>query len=489
MYVTIPIMQFALLFLSLERLSKHFTLTMTWTKIFVKPYVIQVILCAIWIFLGALLLTFMFIKNQFNFSFIKEQIRSVAPPILGDVVDKLASRRYHCSIDGRLSSVFKTIIIILFIVLIVKPIVLSLGFNLLTPFCCKGKRKKREKYDDRRTTRLVTIFLLLNFFFSFPFYFVSMFKSIFTNIDSTKDTFSIILKICFILRITNIIFECLAFYTFERNSWNFLSKIFYYGTCKKFPIFNKKTDGSTYYTKDPKVKAIIKQTRKDSNDDHEETRKKPKKTIEPEEEQEDDDDDGAFVSESKKQSKTKKDKRPVKSEDKRPFIKPTKKQIIDTNEDETEKIDKKKSNSPDGSEESDDDDEEEEEAAKRKSQTKESEEDEVQPKSKSHRTNSETRIPNGASATIPDKHSEQPIRRRTPSPRESDVDVRQTPSPVRKHSSKPRPSSSERTRHRTKSPSSSSRPRTKPAKKSRQSRSKKPRKDRQTRILEMSDEV
>jgi hypothetical protein len=461
MYVTIPIMQFALLFLSLERLSKH--ITMTWVKIFTKPYLIQVILCAIWIFLIALLTTFMFIKKQFNFSFVKEQIQNIAPPILGDVVSTLASRRHHCSIDGRLSSVFKTVLIILFIILIVKPIALSLGFNFLTPFCCKGRQKRPEKDDDGRTGRLVTIFLLLNFFCSFPFYFASMFKSIFTNIDSTKDTFSIVLKICFILRITNIIFECLAFYIFERNSWNLLSKIFYYGTCKKFPIFKS--------TKDPKVLKVIEQVREDSNDDDEEARIKAKKKKKL-----DEDDDGAMVNKSKKQSKITRDKTPVESENEK-LIKPTKKrsskQTVDTDEDKTEKKIKKKSKSrqkkvekdEDESEgsvtskenskikqaESDDEIEEEEETkevittkkrrsrtkepesdeeetekvtttTKRKSRTKEPESDEEEqeiirtiqrkprsktgeegPKSKSRRNDAEARIPNGTSATTTSK--------------------------------------------------------------------------------------
>ena len=229
-------MQFALLFLSLERLSKHFNLTMTWLKIFTKPYLIQVILSVTWVILIALLVTFMLIRKQFSFNFVKDRVESLAPPLVGDVVSRLASRRYHCSIDGRLSSLFKTLIIVLFVVLIVKPIIFSLGFNLLSPFCCK-KKKIDSKDGEHRTTALVTIFLVLNLVFSFPFYFASMFNSVLTRIDATKDVFNLVLKICFIMRITNIIFECLAFYIFEGNSWALLSKLFYYCTCKKFPIF------------------------------------------------------------------------------------------------------------------------------------------------------------------------------------------------------------------------------------------------------------
>ncbi|CAF3491315.1 unnamed protein product [Rotaria socialis] len=329
MYVTIPIMQFALLFLSLERLQSHFNLSMTWAKIFTKPYLIQVILCVTWLVLLALLTTFMFIKKQFTFNFFKDQAMHLAPPIVGDVLGRLASRRHHCSVDGRLSSVFKTLIIVLFIILIVKPIIISIGFNLLTPFCCKTKRKDRQKQGDRRTTTLVTIFLLLNLFFSFPFYFVSMFNSILTRIDSTKDTFSLILKICFILRITNIIFECLAFYIFERDSWSFISKLFYYGTCKQFPIFKTIPDDDALFTKDPAVLDLMKKAREPSDQDEEDdddrkaknkkkhAKGKAVKKIEPTPkiEPDDDEDDGVFKKVDKKHVKPKRAKTPEPSEE------------------------------------------------------------------------------------------------------------------------------------------------------------------------------
>ncbi len=400
MYVTIPIMQFALLFLSLERLTKHFKLTMTWATIFTKPYLVQVILCGIWIFLVALLVTFMFIKKQFNFSFVKDQVDRIAPPIIGDLVGKVASRRHHCSIDGRLSSVLKTLIIVLFVILIVKPIILSIGFNLLTPFCCKNKRKEREKRGDRRTTKLVTIFLLLNFFFSFPFYLTSMFKSIFTSIDSTKDTFTIILKIVFILRITNIIFECLAFYIFERNSWSLLSKLFYYCTCKKFPIFNQKSDDEVVYTKDPTILAIIHKTdhsntEEEEEDDDEEIQTTPKKKRsikkQPEpvtESESDDDDDGAMGKKPKKKSIIEKVETPVESNDETPIIKrknQSNKKAIETDEDEEdviEKITNKKRKSQTKKIGSDEDEDEPQKmiTTKRKSQIKQQESDEEETK-------------------------------------------------------------------------------------------------------------
>ncbi|CAF4712599.1 unnamed protein product [Rotaria sp. Silwood1] len=367
MYVTIPIMQFALLFLSLERIQKHFNLSMTWSKIFTKPYLIQVILCAIWIILISLVATVMFIKKQFSFNFFKDKVNSLAPPIFGDVVSRMVGRRHHCSIDGRLSSVFKTLIIILFIILIVKPILFSLGFNLLMPFCCKKKQKEHEKQGDRRITTLVTIFLLLNLFFSFPFYFASMFNNILTRIHSTKDTFTLILKICFILRITNIIFECLAFYIFERNSWNLLRKLLYYGTCKKFPIFNKSSDDDAVFTKNRDVQELLDRTRLSSNDDDDDNNNKKikkkqinkKQTIkkEPEpitesesDDNDDDDDDGAFRKSTKKPPKFEKTKTPDQSDD-----------DDDDDDDNKKTIVKRKSNSIKKTVETEEDENEDEE--------------------------------------------------------------------------------------------------------------------------------
>ncbi|CAF2751392.1 unnamed protein product [Rotaria sp. Silwood2] len=356
MYVTIPIMQFALLFLSLERLQKHFNLSLTWAKIFTKPYLIQVILCAIWIILVALVATFMFIKKQFSFNFLKDKVNSLAPPLFGDVVSRMVARRHHCSVDGRLSSVFKTAIIILFIILIVKPILFSLGFNLLTPYCCKKRRKDLQRQGDRRITTLVTIFLLLNLIFSFPFYFVSMFNNILTRIDSTKDTFTIILKICFILRITNIIFECLAFYIFERNSWNLFRKLLYYGTCKKFPIFNKLSDDDVMYTKDPDVQDLINQTRLASDDDDDQKikkkqinkkrriKKEPEPITESEPDDDNDDDDGAFRKSNRHKSQFEKAKTPDQSDN-------------DDDDENKKTIVKRKPNSSKKTNESDEDEE------------------------------------------------------------------------------------------------------------------------------------
>ncbi|CAF0799230.1 unnamed protein product [Didymodactylos carnosus] len=234
-YVTIPIMQFSLLFLSLERLVKHFNIQFTCSRIFARSYVVQLVLVGIWVICAGLLIAFILIKSHLNFNFIKDKITDLAPPLLGDLTKHFKKKTFRCSIDGRISSVFKTGFIILFVILIVKPIIIGVGFNLFSPWCCKGKQKRELiSKGEHRTTFLVTIFLLLNIFFSFPYYFVSMFNSVLTRIQSTKDVFTIVLKICFILRISNIIFECLAFYIFERNSWRFLSKILYYLTCKRF---------------------------------------------------------------------------------------------------------------------------------------------------------------------------------------------------------------------------------------------------------------
>lgn len=233
MYVTLPILQIALLFLSLERLVKHGKLTGNWTNIFKKAYTTQFILIAIWIILLAVLSTFFFIRQQFSFSFVKDQVENLAPPVFGQAIRKFVKPAHHCSVDGRLSTVFKTAFIVLFVILIVKPIIISLSCNFLTPCCCKNHERYALTKEDRRTTRLVMIFMVLNLLFSFPFYLASMFYSVLTRIDQTKETFDFVFRICFLVRVCNICLECISFYTMEANSWSCISKMLSGLTCKK----------------------------------------------------------------------------------------------------------------------------------------------------------------------------------------------------------------------------------------------------------------
>ncbi|CAF4260398.1 unnamed protein product [Adineta steineri] len=186
------------------------------------------------------------------------KVTDIAPPLLYDITKKIQSP-YRCSIDGRLSSVFKILFIILFVILIVlfiKSMIVSICYSFFTPTCCKSEGKK-TKQNDLHITLLYVIFLLLNLFFSFPFYFVSMAQSILTRLSSTKDTFSMSLKICFLLRISSIILQCLAFSTIESNSWHLLSRLLYRSTCKKIPALNQ---GFVYTEKS-------KSTKKGSNED------------------------------------------------------------------------------------------------------------------------------------------------------------------------------------------------------------------------------
>ncbi|CAF1092545.1 unnamed protein product [Rotaria sordida] len=255
MYITIPVMHFALFFLSLERLSKRFTSTVTWTRIFTKTYVTQVILIFIWISFIAIITTIILLKEQV-WTTIGNNVQNIAPPIARDVLNKIISPSYRCSIDGRLLSIFKILFIILFIILIVliiKSMAISIFYNVLTLNFCQI-RNKMKKSGDRYMTLLFFIFLLLNVFLSFPFYFVSMTNTI-TQLITRKNIYSTNLKICFLLRILSIILQCLTFSTFESNSWNLLSRLLYRITCKKISILNynaiptKKSTTTTTTTK------------------------------------------------------------------------------------------------------------------------------------------------------------------------------------------------------------------------------------------------
>ncbi|CAF3643525.1 unnamed protein product [Rotaria socialis] len=239
MYVTVPVMHFALFLLSMERLSTRLNLTMSWTGIFRKTYVIQIILISTWIFAIALMTTIILLTDQM-ISYATDTIKDHAPPIVNDVLDRIVSSSYQCSIDGRLSSVVKVVFIILFlilIVLIIKSIAISVFYNFFKSDCCKIKKRK-EKHDDHHTTLLFTIFLLLNICLSFPFYFVSITNTV-RQLVTRKDTYTTSLKVCFLLRICSIIFQCLTFYTCENNSWTLLSQLLYHGTCKKIPGLNQ----------------------------------------------------------------------------------------------------------------------------------------------------------------------------------------------------------------------------------------------------------
>ncbi|CAF0909296.1 unnamed protein product [Rotaria sp. Silwood1] len=236
MYITIPVMHCALFFLSLERLSQQLESKLPWTRIFTKSYVIPVILFTIWIIFIAIMATIMLIKGVI-FKTIKNNVNDMAPEIAREFFSKLSSSSYQCSIDGRLSSVFKILLIIIFIILIVliiKSAAISIFYNIFTSMFFKLKIKIK-KPDDRYMTLLCLIFLLLNVCFSFPFYFASMATTI-TQLITRQDTYSTYLKICFLLRISSIILQCLTFITFEKNSWDMLSRLLYRVTCKKFPI-------------------------------------------------------------------------------------------------------------------------------------------------------------------------------------------------------------------------------------------------------------
>ncbi|CAF5160119.1 unnamed protein product, partial [Rotaria sp. Silwood1] len=144
----------------------------------------------------AIMATIMLIKGVI-FKTIKNNVNDMAPDIAREFFSKLSSSSYQCSIDGRLSSVFKILLIIIFIILIVliiKSAAISIFYNFFTSIFFKLKIKIK-KSDDRYMTLLCLIFLLLNVCFSFPFYFASMAMTI-TQLITRQDTYSTYLKIC-----------------------------------------------------------------------------------------------------------------------------------------------------------------------------------------------------------------------------------------------------------------------------------------------------
>ncbi|CAF0845660.1 unnamed protein product [Adineta ricciae] len=239
MYVTVPVVYFALLFLSLERITKLCDKAAAWMKIFTNACMAQAILCGIWAIFSIVIFIVVYLKKKVSAKSISEKIDGIGPQILSDISKKFI-KPYRCNIDGRLSPVFKIIFIISFtilIVLIVKSIIVSIFYKFFTPTCCIGKRKKVTS-NTRHITVLYVIFLLLNLFLSFPYYFVSMSYGILKYFTTRKDTFTMQLKICFLLRLSSIILQCMAFLFVERDSWDRLRRLLFNCTCKKISALN-----------------------------------------------------------------------------------------------------------------------------------------------------------------------------------------------------------------------------------------------------------
>lgn len=124
---------------------------------------------------------------------------------------------------------------------------LSLFYKFCTLSCCTSSGKKR-KPGDLHLTVLYVLFLFLNICFSFPFYSVSIAHSVFTRFTSTKDLVSTKLKICFLLRLTSIILQCMAFVVIESHSWTLLRRLLFCVTCRCVSALD---DGATPRTNKP----------------------------------------------------------------------------------------------------------------------------------------------------------------------------------------------------------------------------------------------
>jgi hypothetical protein len=246
MYVTIPVMCFALFVLAIERLTSYCRCGASWTGIFTNTCITQIILICFWVIwiicIAIVLVPYIFVKKQIVES-ATDLSEKFVPTRFNPMVGKIFSS-HRCSIDGQLSPIFKILFIILFIILIVliiKAIAVSTMYSLavsnMSSFIkssCFRNSGNDNKHIDHHMTLIFSIIVLLNLFFSFPFYFISAADSI-TRLIGKDKPYPMKLKITFTLRLSSIIIQCLIFYTFESNSWGLLSRLLRQITCKKIP--------------------------------------------------------------------------------------------------------------------------------------------------------------------------------------------------------------------------------------------------------------
>lgn len=219
MYVTIPIMHVALFLLSIERAVSYSGSDTILTKLVAGACVTQMILCFVWALSITAIIAWISLKDHFTRVLFENQFTSVLQPAVDEIVNQLGRRSYRCSIDGRLPAGFKIVLLIVYILLtiaIVKPLIISIGVQRLTPSCCQRAQAKATEHGSRATLSFIAI-LLLNIFLSLPFYVTSIFTSVFSQFDASKATFSKTLRICFLLRLLSILFQCSVFYLLDEE--------------------------------------------------------------------------------------------------------------------------------------------------------------------------------------------------------------------------------------------------------------------------------
>ena len=218
-YVTIPMMYVALFLLSIERAVSYTGSNTIVSKIVGQSCVTQTILCFLWTLSIVVIIAWATFKGYFTRMLFEDQLTSVLTPAVDKIVNQLDRRSYLCSIDGRLPAGFKILLSIVFILLIaviVKPLIISLGVQCFKSSFCQSTQAKRTQHRSRATLSFIAI-LLLNIVFTFPFYVTSVFTSVFSQFGSTRATFSKTLRLTFLLRLVSIVLQCLVFYLLDKE--------------------------------------------------------------------------------------------------------------------------------------------------------------------------------------------------------------------------------------------------------------------------------
>lgn len=232
MYATVPVMYFVLVILFFERVVTYCKNESAILGKLKSSWCIQLCIMVIWIVAIVLISVFIHLKNR-----AKNSVKSVAGKYLPNkwilsLSETLGAGK--CSIDGQLLPFFKIlfiVLLVLIIILFIKSTVISFMYSFFTWPCLTSMKKNKKSADDHMTLVFIII-LFLNLVLSFPFYFVSTANSI---VDTFRgnESFTVKLKVCFILRLISIILQCFIFYTLDSGCWNLLQKIIDCISCQK----------------------------------------------------------------------------------------------------------------------------------------------------------------------------------------------------------------------------------------------------------------
>ena len=224
MYFTIPLMHFALIFLSIQRLTEHFRADATWVKMCSNAIIIQIILIAFWLIFSAAMFSLLVFKRNHLQLLLTTSVSGISPDLVEGVSTVFGLKADQCSIDGRPSPIFKILLFILFAALLVvlaKALVTSIMFGTFNSILRARTNRNNGDDEDRpkyRPTLAFILIVLCNLIFSYPFYIISIVSVIFTNIEATKTTFTTTLKVSFLARIVSILLQALVILHVEKNS-------------------------------------------------------------------------------------------------------------------------------------------------------------------------------------------------------------------------------------------------------------------------------